>query len=257
MTLARLTFYSDVLRRDTHVNVIYPQVNERTPDELKDQIKPPYPVLYLLHGLSGNEDSFIRFTSLERYARDLPLVIVMPTTDRLFYVNNEAGYNYGDYITQELPALMADTFNIKQDRESTFIAGASMGGYGALNAAFKYPEKYGYVAGLSSLIDIQARYQMGPDPQSPADFHLLFGQESPAGTDKDITHLIDQAIQKGQKLPQVWLACGLQDGLISQNRAFKHQYQDQLTLQLIEAEGGHDWLFWDQYVQELLTWLPL
>lgn len=257
MTLASLTFYSDVLRRDTHVNVIYPQVNERTPADLKDKIKPPYPVLYLLHGLSGNEDSFIRFTALERYARDLPLTIVMPTTDRLFYVNNEAGYAYGDYITQELPAMIANTFQIADDRELTFIAGASMGGYGALNAAFKYPEKYGYVAGLSSLIDIQARYEAGPDPQSPADFHLLFGQKEPKQTDKDIYHLVNQALESKRKLPKVWLACGNQDSLLAQNQQFHQKYQDPLDIQLIEAEGGHDWLFWDRYLQDLLAWLPI
>ena len=257
MTLAHLTFYSDVLRRDTHINVIYPQVCERTPLELRDKIKPPYPVLYLLHGLSGNEDSFLRFTALERYARDKGLVIVMPTTDRLFYINNEAGYNYGDYITQELPQFIANIFHVSTDRQNTFIAGASMGGYGALNAAFKYPENYGYVGSLSGVMDIQARYKQGPDPQSPEEFHMIFGGIPPQGTDKDIYYLINQVKDTTIDLPKVWLACGKDDVLLEQNRHFKEQFEHHLDLTYIEASGGHDWIFWDQHIELMLNTLPI
>lgn len=257
MTLAHLSFYSDTLRRDTHVTVIYPQVCERTPEDLREVIKPPYPVLYLLHGLSGNEESFIRFTSLERYARDMGLVIVMPTTDRLFYVNNTAGYPYGDYITQELPDFISSIFQVSTDRKDTFIAGASMGGYGALNAGLKYPNQYGFVGTLSGVIDIKARYRQGPDPLSPADFYLLFGDQDPAGTDKDNYYLLKRALETGIELPQIWMACGLDDGLVEQNRYFEESYGGQLDLVYIEDEGGHDWAFWDKYLEVMLNALPI
>ncbi|MDK7226196.1 alpha/beta hydrolase-fold protein, partial [Proteus mirabilis] len=86
---------------------------------------------------------------LERYARDLDLVIVLPTTHRGWYINNAIGYPYSNFISVELPEIIQTMLPVSTKREDTYIAGASMGGFGALKAAFTYPEKYGYVASLS------------------------------------------------------------------------------------------------------------
>ncbi|MDK6233793.1 alpha/beta hydrolase [Aerococcus sanguinicola] len=255
MTRLHATFYSDTLRMDMHLNILVPQNCERTPEAIRQKRRPPYRVLYLLHGLSSNEDGWLRFTSLERYARDLDLVIVMPTTHRGFYMNTAKSYAYSDFISLELPAYIQNLLPVSSKREDTFIAGASMGGYGALKAAFTYPEQYGYVASLSGVTDLSARYQEGPDPKSPFEFDLLYGGQDPKGTDKDIYQLVDQAIEADIDLPKVFLTCGREDELLGQNHDFRDRYQDQLQLSFQEADGGHGWDYWDTHIQDVLDWL--
>lgn len=257
MSLIDVTFYSDTLRRDMHVKVLYPQNCERTPIDKKESMHPPYPVLYLLHGLSGNEDSWVRFTSLERYVRDRGLVVIMSTTDRMFYINNKKGYRYGDFISQELPTLIADMFQVQTDRDHTFIAGASMGGYGAFYTALESPENYGYAAAISGVMDIAQRYQAGPDPKSPEEFEMIFGGQDPQGTDKDLYHLIGELQAAEADIPHLFMTCGLDDGLIGQNRRFYENFGKDLAITYQEEAGDHSWLFWDQQIQAVLDWLPL
>lgn len=256
MTLLHATFYSDTLRMDTNLTILVPQNCERTPSHLKNHLVPPYKVLYLLHGLSSNEEGWIRFTSLERYARDLNLVIVMPTTHRGFYLNNALGYAYSDYISLELPKFIQNLLPVSSKREDTYIAGASMGGYGALKAAFTYPEQYGYVASLSGAIDLTARFNAGPDPQSPFEYTMLFDGENPQGSENDIYALVDDAIEAGYPLPKVYLTCGKDDYLIEENRDFYAKYIDELDLTYQEADGEHGWPYWDTHIQDILKWLP-
>ncbi|MCY3035420.1 alpha/beta hydrolase [Aerococcus sp. Group 2] len=256
MTLLQTTLYSDSLRMDVHVNIIFPQNCARTPEDKRQSLKPPYRVLYLLHGLSSNEDGWLRFTSLERYARDLDLVIVLPTTHRGWYINNAIGYPYSNFISVELPEIIQTMFPVSTKREDTYIAGASMGGFGALKAAFTYPEKYGYVASLSGVTDLVNVFAQGPDPESPFEHQMLFDEVSPAHTDNDIYYLVQQAIDNKIDLPKVYLTCGTEDSLIEQNRLFKDRFGDVLELSYHENPGEHGWDYWDPEIKKVLDWLP-
>lgn len=105
------------------------------------QKKSSYPVLYLLHGLSDDHTIWHRRTSIERYVSALGLAVVMPNVGKSFYTDMANGGNYFTFITEELPTLVQSYFPVSAKREDNFIAGLSMGGYGAFKVALSCPEK--------------------------------------------------------------------------------------------------------------------
>lgn len=97
-------------------------------------------MLYLLHGLSDNHSCWLRRTAVDRYAEEYGIAVVMPEVQRSFYCDMAHGPAYFTYIADELPQICQRLFRLSDKREDTFIAGNSMGGYGALKAALSRPE---------------------------------------------------------------------------------------------------------------------
>ena len=119
-------FRSAVLRRNTSITVILP-----TPEEESAPIQKDMKVLYLLHGLHGDETSWMRYTSIERYASESVIAVVMPGVGNSFYQDMAHGERFYTYMTEELPKFIEGLFPVSRKREDTYIAGLSMGGYGA------------------------------------------------------------------------------------------------------------------------------
>lgn len=142
-------FYSKNLRMTTQINVIFPDVSNDVTPLYEGTPK----VLYLLHGLSGNSDEWTRFSKIEYYAKKYNFIIIMPEVQRSFYTTGKVGIDYFHYVADELPAICGKWFHLDQRRENTFIAGESMGGYGAVKIALNRPEKYEAVASLSGVLD--------------------------------------------------------------------------------------------------------
>ena len=92
------------------------------------------PLLYLLHGLSDDHTAWTRFTSVERYAAEHGLAVVMPSAGRSFYADERHGHAYWTYVADELPQVVRRFFRVTDDPARTYVAGLSMGGYGALFA---------------------------------------------------------------------------------------------------------------------------
>ena len=131
MALMQIEYRSDVLDMERRVNVIYPDASNVTAQEATSH---DIPVLYLLHGMGGNENSWLKRTAIERLVRHTNLMIVMPSTDLGWYTNTTYGMAYYDSIAIELPQVLKRFFpNMTTKREKTFIAGLSMGGYGRIN----------------------------------------------------------------------------------------------------------------------------
>jgi S-formylglutathione hydrolase FrmB len=121
-----------------------------------------YPVVYFLHGLNNDETSW----TVERYghiqntmeemilSKELPeFIMVHPRGDNSFYCNYIDGTRrYEDMVTQELVTYMETRYRAAKGRENRAIAGTSMGGYGALKIAMKYPDRYSAVAGQSPIL---------------------------------------------------------------------------------------------------------
>ena len=134
MAFLEIEYNSKVLEMERHVNVIYPDASEIDPALVEDK---DIPVLYLLHGMGGNENSWRKRTNIERLLRHTNLIVVMPSTDLAWYTNTNYGYRYYDAIVKELPEVLQRFFpNMSRKREKTFIAGLSMGGYGAYKIAW-------------------------------------------------------------------------------------------------------------------------
>jgi putative tributyrin esterase len=251
----RCDFFSDVLGLSTSMTVLLPQ---RTTTQIgtpgsAGQGAPP--VLYLLHGLSDDDTVWVRRTSIERYAAPLGLAVVMPQVHRSFYVDEEYGGRYWTFLSQELPALVGEFFRVSQRREDTFVAGLSMGGYGAFRWALRQPERFAAAASLSGALDL-ARRTGRIRPEDPRLFDRVFGGRPVAGGPDDLLWLVARA--DPATLPALRLCCGAQDELVADNRAFRDACATagvELTADL--GPGAHDWGYWDARIQDVLRWLPL
>ena len=133
MALLNVCFHSEVLGKQVQMNVILPQrsrgqIGMKSIEEKVDA----YPTLYLLHGMSDDYTIWERRTSIERYASEKGIAVVMPDGDLSWYTDMKYGGRYFTFMSDELPAVCRDFFPKMSDkREDTFVAGLSMGGYGA------------------------------------------------------------------------------------------------------------------------------
>ena len=210
-------------------------------------------VLYLLHGLSDDGSAWQRYTSIETLANDFGLVVVMPSVGRSFYADLPNGQQYFAYLTEELPQYLKDVFGLDPKREDTFIAGNSMGGYGAFKAAFHQPEKFSAAFSLSGVLAIDI-LKIHPDDKRKEEFQTIFGDlEQLSGTPHDPLFWLKTAAETHAELPRLFVACGRQDDLYPINQLFKAAC-DQLSVPLdyIEEEGQHDWYFWDKHIARFL-----
>jgi S-formylglutathione hydrolase FrmB len=211
-------------------------------------------VLYLLHGLGDNDAIFMRFTAIERYARARGLAVVMPQAHRSLYADEEYGGRFWTFLTEELPERVATFFRVSERREDTFVAGQSMGGYGALKWALRQPERFAAAASLSAPLDLGARAARGGHPQEPALFRRVFGDRPVTGGDDDEFALLARADIAA--LPRLYVACGAQDALVEDNVAFVERARARgidLTVDL--GDGDHAWEYWDDKLRDVVAWL--
>ncbi|MDP3180083.1 MAG: alpha/beta hydrolase family protein [Spirochaetaceae bacterium] len=212
-------------------------------------------VLYLLHGLSGDATSWQRYSAIETLAEAYRLVVVMPTAGRSFYADLPNGQRYFTYLTEELPAYMYALFGLRPRREDTLIAGLSMGGYGAFKAAFAYPERFFAAASLSGVLGMGI-LDSDPDDARRAEFEHLFGDLSKLpGSSHDPAAWLERERARGSVLPRLYIACGLQDELYPLSSLFaKACGAAGYDVAYREGEGGHDWLFWDFWIRDFLSY---
>ncbi|MBQ8332420.1 MAG: esterase family protein, partial [Clostridia bacterium] len=154
MALFEVNFFSEVLGMGMSMNVVIPQKTRGNIGVTEGETGERIPVLWLLHGMSDDHTTWLRRTSIERYAEEKGLAVVMPTTYLGWYTDMYTGYNYRTFIGEELPKIVRNMFPALSDRrEDNYIAGNSMGGYGSLALAFTYPEQYAIAAPLSGVSD--------------------------------------------------------------------------------------------------------
>lgn len=216
------------------------------------------PVLYLLHGLTEDHTVWCRRTSLERYAEKYDVAIVMPSVHRSCYANMEAGYRYWDFIAEELPRVCRAFFPIASEREKTFVAGLSMGGYGAFKLALSHPDRFAAAASLSGALDLWRLNDQRDEllPEWPA----VFGSESSfPGSENDLMALASlYARSAGGREVALFQSCGTEDRFLPINRTFHAHCQALgVAIDYEESPGEHEWGFWDQKIQDVLEWLPI
>jgi len=209
-------------------------------------------VLYLLHGWSDDHTIWQRRTSIERYAAEYPLAVVMPSTHLGWYTNQKYGLRYYEYIAEELPRIVREFFpQLSDRREDTFVAGLSMGGYGALKLGLRAHDTFSACASLSGAADVAGELHRNQHPV----FKLAFGSaEEAQGSEDDLFHLAD--VLPKEKRPRVYQWCGTEDFLIESNRKFKaHLESLGYDLTYSESPGDHQWKYWDTQIEQVLAWL--
>ena len=261
MALLNFDFFSNVLGMGMQASIILPEstIGQIGMEGISSST---YPTLYLLHGMSDDHTTWIRRTSIERYVSSRNIAVVMPSTHLGWYTDTTYGMKYFTYLTCELPEICQHFFKGMSDRrEDTYIAGLSMGGYGALKAALTFPEKYASAASLSGAVDltsaIQASSQILAKSESMASYWTgLFGNISQIqGSNHDLFYLAEICAQ-AEKKPRIFQWCGTEDPLLDSNRKMKNKLSElEYDLTYSESYGEHSWLYWDQQIQNVLSWL--
>jgi len=257
MALIHCDFISEVLGLSTSMDVILPQPMQAQSGTKGKAVRRRYPTLYLLHGLSDDHTIWQRRTSIERYVSDLGLAVVMPAVHRSWYTDSQIGYRYWTFVSEELPRIARSFFPLSEDRKDNFVAGLSMGGYGAFKLAFRRPDVFCAAASLSGALDLARCIFRIEDDTWRQEFKNIFGDlRKISGTENDLFHLARKlARSKGPK-PKLFQCCGTSDFLYEDNTNFRdHANKVGLNLTYEEGPGDHTWAYWDEMIQHVLTWL--
>ncbi len=216
-----------------------------------------FPTLYLLHGLSDDHTIWMRRTSIERYVAPLGVAVVMPAVARSFYTDMAHGYQYWTYVSEELPKLAEQLLPLSVRREDRYVAGLSMGGYGAMKLALRCPERYAAGASLSGALDMASRNDPDLAEDLRVDLTLVYGgPEKIEGSEHDLMAVASKLVKSKKPQPRLYAWCGTEDFLYQQNLAFRnHAAKIGLELTYEEGPGTHEWKHWDEQIQRVLEWM--
>lgn len=176
-----------------------------------------YPVVYALHGLFESSAFWERrglapiLKGLEERGAVPEMIVVAVDGGNSFFVNAPAGA-YEDMVTKDLVAHVEATYRVVPGRAGRALLGISMGGYGALRMAFRYPDAFAAAATHSAML-----LEKIPSPEEGAGrwhmaaFNRVFGNPIDPGmwAAADPLHLVDKAEAKA--LPALYLDCGSED----------------------------------------------
>ncbi|MGI5878354.1 MAG: alpha/beta hydrolase, partial [Christensenellales bacterium] len=252
MALLDIRFRSSTLQQATAVTVLLPE--EREPGF-------QWPVLLLLHGLSDDHTTWMRMTAIERYVRKLRLCVVMPSANRSFYTDMVHGNRYYSYISAELPRILHDMFPLSRRREDHFVAGLSMGGYGAFKLALNNPDQFSAAASMSGVLDMAHYFrsvsEKGPREDIKRLAEDIFGSaESFVNSTSDLRRMAEFAAIRGN-CPRLFMCCGTEDHLYDNNLRYLSLLQSLGLPVTYEEDPGyaHTWDYWDLKIQRVLEWL--
>ena len=253
-----LKFYSYYLGMESSAQVILP---DERPYMVQDHGDKKYPVLYLLHGQFDDDTAYIRKSLIETYVQNKDLIVVMPNVHRSFYTNCKEGHEYYNFIEKELPVIIGNFFHASRKREDQFIAGLSMGGYGALKIALNAPEKYAACASMSGAIDpIEANTnkeaEAYPVPDMAENIFRVFGsREEFKNSENDLCFQLRELDKKEGSKPRFFISCGDKDFLLQQNKEFVRIFKEELkTMDCVfkQMPGSHNWEYWNKALLDVL-----
>jgi len=264
MAQLQVNFFSKTLMRQVAITAIVPVDKFIFASDDAALEKKPFKTLYLLHGIFGNCTDWMSCTRIQEWATDRNLAVIMPSGDNNFYVDNPAkGDFYGEFIGRELVEFTRDLLPLSTKREDTFIAGLSMGGFGAVRNGLKYHETFGYVAGLSSAFVLEnAVVATNDDPlffRRRTFYEAVFGNlDTLLESDMNPKTIIRDLVEKKASIPELYLSCGTEDFLLEANRDFHKYLNDQTVVHTyVEGPGDHNWDYWGEYIVKVMDWLPL
>ncbi len=226
---------SYTLKRTVDIKVILPTVT--IPEALQGEpvhhhYPKKYPVVYLLHGYGNNHQQWTSYTNVELYAEENSIAIVMIAGENKAYINKGDDL-FEDFIEKELKEFITNTFPISSLPEKSYIAGLSMGGFGALYHGIKYPDKYCAIGAFSPALTM-------------------------AGIDQyDILAITKKQHKDNQKLPDLYISCGDQDFLYQNivDYVTEVKKMDIPLTWVSEPDFSHEWRFWDLAISRFLNWI--
>jgi S-formylglutathione hydrolase FrmB len=252
MALIHCDFYSETLGMPASVIVILPR--EAGP-EMRGR---RHPTLTLLHGLSDDHTVWMRQTAIERYAVSRGLAVVMPDVHRSFCTDMKSGGRFWTFLSEELPDVTRAFFPLSGEREMNFVAGLSMGGYGAFKLALRRPDSFAAAASLSGVMDAAAMFRENGQEWRQELANIFGSEEELRGSEDDLYSLVENVSRSSRSKPKLYQCCGKSDSLLEENRAFRsHARKFKMKLTYREGPGGHTWDYWDAMIRRVVRWLPL
>ena len=236
-----------------------------------DQSQRTYPVVYLLHGYTDDNTAWLQYGEVNRYADQAiadgtipPMIIVMPDADSSFYINSYDGKEkYEDFFIKEFIPAIEKTWRIKGQKRFRAVAGLSMGGYGTLIYALKYPELFAAAAPLSAAVFADDDITGFPENSWDKTFAQLYGRDlkgkdrlSKAWYDNSIPKLVETKSADDLKKVRYWIDCGDDDFLIKGNcnlhillteKKVPHEFR--------VRDGVHDWKYWRTGITDALKFI--
>ena len=210
-----------------------------------------YPVLYLLHGLTGHYTDWVGRTNIADYAAQYRIIVVTPEGNDSWYIEN-----YETYILQELIPDVQQRYRTIEARDGRAIAGLSMGGYGAIKFGLKSPQTFAFAASMSGAFGM-TRFTDEQVPASWRESLKLFGTAgSQTRKANDLFELIGNVpASQITSLPYFYFDCGTEDSplIFPYNRQLADMMVDRkIPHEYRELPGDHSWAYWDRQVQEIL-----
>ncbi|MCQ2971543.1 S-formylglutathione hydrolase FrmB [Methanobrevibacter gottschalkii] len=254
MVLFRGDIKCKSLQRRTSISVILPADNIHFLSDTEEIVPQPYKTLYLLHGLYGSDDIFLANTSIQKFAEDHGIAIVIPCGENSFYLDNKKAHAYyGEYVGQELLDITRNIFPLSDNREDTFIAGFSMGGYGAIRNGLKYSKNFSKIGMISAALITDEIVDYTDDDNvlwSNSFYKSCFGDlDKIKNSDKDPKYLIENTAD----IPDIFMACGVDDFLYDKNVEFYEFLESKdINAEFMQSPGEHTWDFCDRYVKEFI-----
>ncbi|MCO5240813.1 MAG: esterase family protein [Chitinophagaceae bacterium] len=261
--IEEVTVPSAVLGRSVHYTVYLPsdyEVSQRT-----------YPVVYLLHGYTDDNTGWLQFGEINRYADKAiaggtipPMIIIMPDADSSWYINSYDGKEkYEDFFFKEFIPAVEKTYRIKSQKQYRAVAGLSMGGYGSLMYALKYPGYFAAAAPLSAAVFSDDEMENMPDAQWDRMFGQLYGRGlkgkarlSKAWYDNSVLSVIEK--KPGAELSKVryWIDCG-DDDFLAKGNALLHiaLRSKQVAHEYRVRDGAHNWTYWRTGITDALAFI--
>lgn len=261
MAYLSLNFFSSTLNFRTEVKVVlpeYPQQRMSAVDRRTAYDKSvKFPVVYLLHGFTGDHSDWFSMVPIERYAQEFGFAVVMPHGYNSWYLNEPSGAHVEDFLFDELPAAMEAMLPISDKPEERFIAGLSMGGMGAVHTALCHPEQFRAMASTSAVLSYQRlfdQYEGG----TPDDLRMLetLAYATRGRTIPDMDDICLKLKQEGKAIPPHLCLFGEQDEMYEEQYLWFKQFarEHDLPVEFASWEGKHDFLFWDPAVRRMLAW---
>lgn len=219
-----------------------------------------FPVLYLLHGLTGHFDNWTSLSSVEKHAADLNLIIVTPEGGNGWYTDalSKQNENYESYIIKELIPEIDRKYRTLDRRDQRAIAGLSMGGYGAVKFGLKYPEMFKIAGSFSGALGAASITEKQFPGAIGKTIDSIFGPaEGEIRKANDPFDIIRRSTpEKIGSFPFLYVDCGTEDFLLQNNRDFAALLlEKRIPHEYRQLPGAHNWTYWDKQIREFVQLL--
>ena len=249
-----MNFRSSQISRSVYPLVFLPDLNQWR------DIDPPYPTLYFLHGYSGGAVETAMFSNIALYAMRYSVAVVLVDGENSFYTDDEKrNANFSRFVGEELVEVTRSVLPLSGERENTWIAGISMGGYGALINGLRFRERFSKIGMLSPALGYKLENDKMPEscPVPAGELLETLGTwEDYTGSYRDEKYALLAAAESGEPVPELFVAIGKSDPLYPAAGHFR-EYCREASPEPVwyEAAGGHDHTFWKQAMDPLFHFL--